>query len=620
MQRIRIVILAILFLAPSVSRGGDILNEVPSDAVGFVLIHNLSTIDAKVGQLATLLQRNVPRPLTFLKDVTGIGEGLNVDGDCMLALFLTPDGGDEGLQFCVWLPVADYDRFIKSIGATSIDGVAAATIAGEDLLIAHRGDWALIMDPDQRDRIAELTAANSSQSPIAAWRQWINSNDVTIAFSPSVHNVLKWAAIRNDEEQKPGTVDENPFGARNGNANRQAIAANSFRTTPDLVESARTAFQKWCAVMPELSDAIAQANMVACGIRLDANTNVLASLRITLPKEMTKSLIEDGSKKPVESPFTTYEGGGFVLSGVGHVPASALTKLAIAYAQLTADELNDSEGTTQFDDATLKRLEESIGKAAAEVRSVTVLSQPGEEAQPVYTNEFLTLRVASAATFVTHANEVMRLWNKANRDAKGEMLFVFDVEEVKLGERTATQYSLDMAGLAGGVILPEVRQSMERLFGPGGKLRFWVVPADETTVLLASATPDQITKALKAFDRKQHIEWKGDQLSESSALLPAESDWRIFVNLHRYFEWAGREASAVVGVPVIGGPLVKSFPTSPPIGIAGGFREGEVWLEAVALGPTVKSVDTYLTRGRSRTPFQMRARVVPGAPAPQPNR
>ena len=229
---------------------------------------------------------------------------------------------------------------------------------------------------------------------------------------------------------------------------------------------------------------------------------------VALPNELTKTLLEDAANKPIEQPFTTYESGGFVLSGAGHVPPSVLTKLATAYAQLTADELNDSEGTMQFDDATLKQLEESIGKAAAEVRSVTVLSQPGEEAQPVYTNEFLTLRVASAATFVTHANEVMRLWNKANRDAKGEMLFVFDVEEVKLGERTATQYSLDMAGLAGGVILPEIRQSMEKLFGPGGKLRFWVVPADDNTVLLASATPDQITKALKAFDRKQHIEWK----------------------------------------------------------------------------------------------------------------
>ena len=38
---------------------------------------------------------------------------------------------------------------------------------------------------------------------------------------------------------------------------------------------------------------------------------------------------------------------------------------------------------------------------------------------------------------------------------------------------------------------------MEKLFGPGGKLRLWVVPADDHTVLLAQGTPEQVTAALK---------------------------------------------------------------------------------------------------------------------------
>jgi hypothetical protein len=642
MQRIRILFVAILLLCPAPCRAADVLNEVPKDLLGFVLIRNLSAFDANVGQLAALLQRNVPRPLSFLKDVTGISDGLNPDGDFVVA-FIAADGSGGRAQFCVWLPVTDYDRFIKSVGGTSIDEVAAATIAGEDVLIAHCREWAVIMDPDQRERIMELAAAKPSAPALAdwggwidakgatqpkydAWRKWIDSNDVTVvAFAPGVVTLVDWLQIAEAGPEKQ-TDPGDPFGARNGPANRRTFAANAFRTGPDVLESAKTAVRKWCDAIPDLTNTIVQANVVACGIRLDANNNALASLRVAMPKEpelpkdLTKLLNEGAENGPIDLPFSTYESGGFVLLGGGRLPPSLLTRIATAYAQLTAAELNESEGKFQFDDDALKRMQAAVGKAATDVRSAIVLSHPGDEPQPVYTNDFVALRVASASTFVTHANEVMRLWNKANRDAKGEMLFVFDVEEVKLGERIATQYSLNMAGLADGVILPEVRQSMEKLFGPGGKLRFWIVPADENTVLLASATPDQITSALKAFDRKQKFEWKGDQLSECNALLPAESDWRMFVNLHRYFDWIGREANAVVGVPVIGGPLVKSFPTSPPIGIAGGIRDGEVWLDAVVLGPTIKSADIYLTRGRSRTPFQMRARVVPGAPAPVPKR
>ena len=94
----------------------------------------------------------------------------------------------------------------------------------------------------------------------------------------------------------------------------------------------------------------------------------------------------------------------------------------------------------------------------------------------MYTNNFFVLRVESAAKFVEQAKEVMRLWNKANRDAKGGTHMLFDSEDTKIGEISATQYSMDVAALDGGAVVPEVRQAMERLFGPGGKLRIWIVP------------------------------------------------------------------------------------------------------------------------------------------------
>jgi hypothetical protein len=210
----------------------------------------------------------------------------------------------------------------------------------------------------------------------------------------------------------------------------------------------------------------------------------------------------------------------------------------------------------------------------------------------------------------------MRLWNKANRDATGETRLVFDVEETKVGDRAATQYTLDVAALDGAVVVPDVRQAMEKLFGAGGKLRVWIVPTDDNTVLLAAATPEQVAAAVKSLDRKQPIEWTGGELAECNALLPAESDWRMFIDPHRYNDWLRREAADIVGVPVIGGPLVVGFPASPPVGVAGGIREGELWIDAAALAPTIKSADAYLARSRARNSLQQRARIL--APAPPP--
>ena len=154
----------------------------------------------------------------------------------------------------------------------------------------------------------------------------------------------------------------------------------------------------------------------------------------------------------------------------------------------------------------------------------------------------------------------MRLWNSASRSAKGETKLVFDVEETKVGELPATLYSLDVGALDGGVVIPEIRQIMEQLFGPGGKLRLWIVSIDDKTVLLASATPDQMTGITKVLAQKKPVSWDSGDLAEVNALLPAESDWRASVDPHRYFDWKRRESTAVIGVPVIGGPLVRDFP------------------------------------------------------------
>src|SRR5437588_10417085 len=134
-----IALLVLLLLAPSASRGADVLTQVANDALGFVVVRNLNGMDGKIKGVSAELRKEVFSPLAFLKGVTNIQDGLDPNGDFLLVVY--KDTGDDNSQvrFGVWLPVADYARFVKSIRATSSDGVAAATIAGEDLLIAHRG-------------------------------------------------------------------------------------------------------------------------------------------------------------------------------------------------------------------------------------------------------------------------------------------------------------------------------------------------------------------------------------------------------------------------------------------------------------------------------------------------
>jgi hypothetical protein len=314
-------------------------------------------------------------------------------------------------------------------------------------------------------------------------------------------------------------------------------------------------------------------------------------------------------------PNSIYGDGGFAFAGAGQLPKSVMETIACGYLRTLAADMKKEEHT-ELDEDSLMQLNEAVEQAAGEIQSAMVLAQPGENAPggkmpPVYTNNWTVLRVASSADFVRRTAEVMRLWNKANRDADGEMKLILDEEDAKIGEREAKQYSIDFVAMYGTPAVPEIRQSMEKLFGPGGKFRIWIVPVDERTVLVGVGLQEQVAERLKLLDRKQPIDWNRPELAKCNQLLPADASWRMFLDPHRYNDWARREAMAGMTVPVIGGPLVKPLRDCPPVAMAGGFRDQELWVDMAVLTPTMKSVYDFLAVTARRPEIKLRVQQAP---------
>jgi hypothetical protein len=190
------VLILLLLFVPSAARGADVLQEVPNDVLGFVVVHHLNEVDTKAQWLSLELRNNQFSPLGFLTTVVKIHDGINFHGDALVVAYPDPRGDKSRLRFGVWLPVADYERFAKSIGASSVDGISTVNVAGEDLLVARRHEWALLMDTDQRERMTQLVtaAASTAVSPqLTKWKKWIDANAVTVvAYAGGVHEMLNF--------------------------------------------------------------------------------------------------------------------------------------------------------------------------------------------------------------------------------------------------------------------------------------------------------------------------------------------------------------------------------------------------------------------------------------------
>jgi hypothetical protein len=178
-------------------------------------------------------------------------------------------------------------------------------------------------------------------------------------------------------------------------------------------------------------------------------------------------------------------------------------------------------------------------------------------------------------------------------NSQGAIRLVFKSKPITVADRKGTEYSIDMSAAVGGPALPELKASMEKLFGPGGEFRLQFVPFDDEMVLLAAATEAQVADAMKVLGKAQAIDQS--ELRDADVLLAKQSDWRLYASPHGYNEWLRRQMDAILGA-VIGGPVVREFPASPPFGLTGGVDGSIVWTELAVPAKTVRGVGKYLQK------------------------
>ena len=600
-RRLPLAIFASLVFAllPNVGYAAEVLRHLPPDALGFVMAQNMAATDAKLQRLLGGGDTAFIGPLAFFQAATGIDEGLDAGGDFLLAVL--PGEAQAGKPtFCVWLPVNDYDRFVVALDSKPAAAITAVTIRGVDLLVTRQGQWALIMDPDQRDRLQRMLAAPPTPaSQLAAWQTWIESNDVTAVVLPGgVRRLLTWATASGpDDSTSAHPSDELPDDLFAGDDANADVPPNQ-RTNPaelaDPISKIRHSLRQVLTASPKALQWAHAIETMACGVRLDNDGNLLSGIRAAWKKDGRFN--PDTAESDAGLPPSMNEGRQFVLRGAGKLPQPLTAVLAGAYVRLVVDELK-TEMALPLEPKTVIRFQEAVEQAAASVPAAGVLTLAGDKQDGVYTNNFLIARVESAATFADQANEVMRLWNQMNREAEQGTRLVFDVEQRPMGDRTATLYSLDVAAADGAPAIPEIREVMEKFFGPGGKLQLIIVPADDHHVLLAMATPQQVERALNSIGDSPSDWDGGEQTDPANELLVGQRDWRLFFSPHGYTTWLTRYTDAMTG-PVFGGPLVRDFPVSPVIGVAGGARDHELWIDLAAPAATVKNAAAYFEKKR----------------------
>jgi hypothetical protein len=581
--------------APSAAAG--VLDQVPRDALAVVVVHNLSQVDARAAKLFEALGVPLPGPLKLLESFAGVAAGLDTGRDLLVVLLPSENEG-QPFHLALWLPAGDFDGLVRSLEGDPQRPIAAVTIAGEDLLVARRGDWAVVMDPDQRERLERIDAGSEPPRQLTDWTAWAANNDVALVALPAGIRAA-WAWLdkqpRVEDQTTAPTVpaDDDLFGPPRGQ-----------NPADDFWPALLATFRSLMADAPQLERWIAEAQGVGCALALNDAGDAVVRLRIELPDEALPVHATAVALRPLPAPPQLFDSGEFIIAGSGWV-ARRWSVLAVApHLRNLTQELATDWGVAPDEDA-VAEFRRAAENAVADIDGFAILTRPGQGKEGVFTNSFLAVRVASDAKFVEHAGETMQRWN-GMFDQEGAVLkLVFASQPVTVAGRPGTEYSIDMASAEmaaalGAPAIPEFRQSLEKLFGPEGKIRVQLVAVDERTVLLALATEEQAAEAIKLLgetrstaDTAEVIGAADGPLRTANDLLAARADWRLYFSPHGYVRWQQRKLDAVLG-PVIGGPIIRDLPASPPIAAAGGLAEQTAWVEFAVSSETLQTLSRYL--------------------------
>ena len=208
MSRLTHALIALLLIAGPVSADtAKALELVPHDALGFILIKDLSQLSDKVDKLAKKLEVKEFRSLLdLIRTEMGIREGLDDKGT---ALILSMKGKKEHTlrQPVFALPVSDRAKMLAQLGVKDLKariskgGIGAQSgllfsIGGSasdskvldktPVLVALKGDFVLLASPADRDALEQILDSKKSVAASAQpAHEWLDEQDICGVCTPT---------------------------------------------------------------------------------------------------------------------------------------------------------------------------------------------------------------------------------------------------------------------------------------------------------------------------------------------------------------------------------------------------------------------------------------------------
>ena len=573
-RRCRPLPILVLALVTTVSaQANNVLHYLPSNALGFVVIHDVTEASAKIERFMQLFEISLPAPLTFVKYATGLGEGIDQQGDVLVAMLPAAEVSSVW-QPIVLLPIADYAQFAASVNGDASGEICRVTIAGEDVLVVKKDAYALLMNIEHRETLERLVARQPKPlSVLKPLQPWLATTDVAFTLMPAGADKLfdlGRQKVAQQEEDLSGEFDDPEF----------AEMLKQIRKT--------WAFYHWVL---ELLDQ--QIKVAAVGVSFDENMNVRLGKRVLL-ESSTGEPNHVASTKVDASLLAGYRAGPFVVAGGGSFAPGWADWMAQLNRRL-AQQFPEAEGYGHFQEEDWQKVEQSYRTLYDGIRSFSFLMRPGSDQEPLLSNLFSIVTVEDSATYLESFKKSFELNNELMRRSTLDVDLQYEISPVTIAGGKGYEMVADLLTAFGGdnnVLFFDA--VLKKVFGEDGKFRIFVVAADPTHVVSGIQSREKLAALVEDLRHNNSELQQQQSLQVTRQLLASQPSWKMFVSPRGSIQFFSRFLNEVVAQfgPVV--PQFPEYPATPPIGFSMNLANSVLAVDLVFPSETLAGLAKFI--------------------------
>ncbi len=535
----------------------ETLKQIPADALGFVVVPRLDSTTGKLGPLGKMLGIPLPPALTGQKRLAGLSE---TNSSVAVALVGGPEENGKPVPVAI-VPVKDFTEFTKALGAEAKEGAAEIQFPLGTIVARERRGFAFLVPADSKEVLETAFGKPASVlDRLGEDRGWIERRDIALVITDKglamlCEKLIEGVAVAQQSIKEEGKDEL-------GTAEILGVYKRVFALIGEEVE------------------------VVAIGLDLQPSGDLKLQVRKRFSSggKFAECL---KSSQPAGDFLTGMPDVPFVAAG-GGVFNRAMADLMMRFSVEAMAAAPKLYGVSDRDAA---KMLDVAGPILGRIQWMSMMLAAGEPEDTLYSRMIVVMGTDNARQYLQDYGKRLEEFSALMKGNKGILSIDMQTSPVKVGGREGLEISMVFPKQWMDK-LPEGQAMLEKMIGPGAKIRAFLVPADQRRVVVGYTDTRLVGKALAVFEGKAAALSEADSVQRAAAKVDKGNFGAGYVSPAGLVAFANSmiRAAAPEGKKVVELP---DFPQAPPIAWTVNAEGAAVEAELVVPAETLKAIAGY---------------------------